>query len=484
MGGARWIGSHAPTVAVGRCAGLIQLRDSGPVISDGWRALAPSLSEALAAGIRDAVLDGQIRSTDRLPAERQLAEQLGVSRGTVAAAFASLRAEGWLSTRHGSGSTVRIPAALRLRYAPLTVDHAGPVLDLRQAMPAAPLDAYTAAVRDAAARSPRLLLEDGQPGPGAPELRELIASRLTGQGLPTGPQQILVTGGARAAMTLLAAHFRPRAAVAESPTYHGILAILRRPGRQLVPVAVTAHGWDTGQLQTAFGRASGGIAVLVPDFHNPTGALMTAGTRAEVAAVAASTGVTVIASEIMRDLDLRQPPAPAPRIPGAVTVGSLSKTVWGGLRIGWIRGPTRLIRELLLNPMCAVCAPPPMEQLIACALLPGLDLLIRQRASELRRQRDHLASALAGNSAWRFTLPQGGLWLWLRLSSISGDELAARAAAVGLALLPGSRFSPDGTHRSWLRFPYTAPPETLDKAASLLHQAVSEPDGTRGREGR
>jgi DNA-binding transcriptional MocR family regulator len=269
----------------------------------------------------------------------------------------------------------------------------------------------------------------------------------------------------------------------ESPAYHGILAILRRPGRQLVPVTVTAHGWDAGQLQTAFSRASGGIAVLVPDFHNPTGAVMTVEPRADIAALAASTGVTVIASEIMRDLDLRQPPAPAPRIPGAVTVGSLSKTVWGGLGVGWIRGPTRLIRELLLNPMCAVCVPPPMEQLIACALLPGLDLLIRQRASELRRQRDHLASALAGNSAWRFTLPQGGLWLWLRLSSISGDEVAARAAAIGLALLPGSRFSPDGTYRSWLRFPYTAPPETLGKAASLLHQAVSEPKDTRRESG-
>jgi DNA-binding transcriptional MocR family regulator len=204
---------------------LIQFQDNGPVISAGWRTLAPSLSEALAAGIRDAVLDGQIRSTDRLPAERQLAVQLGVSRGTVAAAFARLRAEGWLSTRHGSGSTVRIPAALRLRYAPLSVDHVGALLDLRRALPAAPHDAYMAAIRDAAARSPRLLLEDGEPGPGLPELRELIASRFTGQGLPTRPQQILVTGGARAAMTLLAAHFRPRAAVVESPTFYGIALI-------------------------------------------------------------------------------------------------------------------------------------------------------------------------------------------------------------------------------------------------------------------
>jgi DNA-binding transcriptional MocR family regulator len=291
MNDARRVAGHVPTVAAGRLAVLIQFGDNGPVIRADWRTLAPSLSTALAAGIRDAVLDGQIRSTDRLPAERQLAEQLGVSRGTVVAAFARLRAEGWLSTRRGSGSTVRIPAALRLRYAPLSVDHGGPLLDLRQALPAAPHDAYAAAIRDAAARSPRLLLEDGQPGPGLPELRELIASRFTSQGLPTQPQQILVTAGARAAMTLLAAHFRPRAAIVESPTYYGILAILRQPGRQLTPVTVTQHGWDADQ---------------------------------EISALAISTGVTVVANEVMRDLDLRQPPAPVPPIPGAVTVGSMN----------------------------------------------------------------------------------------------------------------------------------------------------------------
>jgi DNA-binding transcriptional MocR family regulator len=69
-------------------------------------------------------------------------------------------------------------------------------------------------------------------------------------------------------------------------------------------------------------------------------------------------------------------------------------------------------------------------------------------------------------------VPDGGLWLWLRLAGLSGDELAARAAAAGLALLPGSVFSPDGTHRNWLRISYTAPVPTLGRAADLLHAAL------------
>jgi DNA-binding transcriptional MocR family regulator len=438
-----------------------------------WRALAPSASEALAAAVRNAVLDGTMAVGGRLPAERRLAGELGVSRGTVAAAFARLRSEGWLSTRHGSGSTVRIPASLRLRYAPLAVEHAEDLLDLRRAVPAAPVDAYTAAARRALARSTRLLLGEGEPGPGLPELRERVAARLTGQGLPTGPDQVLITGGARAALTLLAAHLRPPVAVVESPAFYGIAAIVRRQARRLIPVTVTHHGWDTGQLAAAFRRARGGIAVLVPDFHNPTGALMSRETRAEVAGLAASTGVTVIASEIMRDLDLRESPAPMPRIRAAIIVGSLSKSIWGGLRIGWIRAPAPLIRELRLHPQCAVCSPPPMEQLIACELLPQLDDLLRHRTRELRSQRDHLTEALRQDSAWTFTPPPGGLWLWLRLARTSADALAAEAAASGLALLPGSAFSATGLLTNYLRLPFTAPPRALDKAVALLRVAHS-----------
>jgi DNA-binding transcriptional MocR family regulator len=158
---------------------VIQSTGSGPILGTDWRQLAPTLSEALARGIRNAVLDGQLRPAERLPAERRLAAQLGLSRGTVVTAYARLRAEGWLSTRRGSGSTIRVPASLRVRYAPLSIDQPGALLDLRRAVPAAPHDTYVASVHSALARSSGLLLEDGEPGPGLPRLRELIAARFT-----------------------------------------------------------------------------------------------------------------------------------------------------------------------------------------------------------------------------------------------------------------------------------------------------------------
>jgi DNA-binding transcriptional MocR family regulator len=452
---------------------VIQSAASGPALSADWRQLAPTLSEALARGIRDGVLDGQLRPAERLPAERRLAAQLGLSRGTVVAAYARLRAAGWLTTRRGTGSAIRIPATLRVRYAPLSIEQPGALWDLRRAVPAAPHDAYLASVRSALARSSGLLLEDGEPGPGLPRLRELIAARFTAERLPTSPQQILITAGARAAMSLLAAHLRPRVAIVENPTFFGILSILRRTASRISSIAVSPQGWNPRHINDAFSGLNGGIAILVPDFHNPTAAVMSWETRKEIAERARSARVTIIANEVIRDLDLRDPPAPVRRVPGAIIVGSLSKTVWAGLRVGWLRGPASLIRELQLNPLCAACVPPPLEQLIACELLPQLVSLTGQRTRELRHQRDYLVNALREEGGWDFNVPQGGLWLWMSHARVSGDALAARASDYGLALLSGSRFSLDGTLGGWLRFPFTAPVPTLGRALNLLRPAVA-----------
>ncbi|WP_440064511.1 MocR-like transcription factor YczR [Streptosporangium sp. OZ121] len=441
-------------------------------VQAGWRQPGRPLASSLAAALREAVLDGRVRVGDRLPSERRLAAELGVSRGTVVAALSRLREEGWLVTGHGSGSRVRLPRNLGERYAPLSVDGRDSLLDLRRAVPAAPREIVTGAVTRALARSAGLLLESGEPGAGLPELRELIARRHTAEGTATRPEQILVTSGARAALAMLVTHLGPRRTVVESPAFFDTLATLRRFGVRTVPARVTAEGWDGDQLATAFRESAGGAALLTPDFQNPTGALMAPRVRREVAELAARHGVTVIVDETLRDLDLRDRPVPEPRIGRAVTIGSMSKTVWGGLRVGWIRGSAALIRELLLDPVSGLYVPPPMEQLVACEIFPLMDGLLAQRRSELRRQRDHLASRLGENDAWSFSLPPGGLALWLRLDGVSGETLAGRAATAGLSLLPGSAFSPDGTLTGWLRVPYTAPVETLDRVVEHLEPAL------------
>lgn len=436
-----------------------------------WRREGTPLSESLAAALSDAVLDGRLQIDEPLPAERRMAAELGVSRGTVTAALALLRDRGWLVTRHGSASRIRLPARMGERYAPASVERQN-ALDLCRAVPAAPRQIYLDAMRRAMDRSTRTLLEDGEPGTGLPELRELVADRLTVQGLATRPDQLLITSGARAAMALLIAHLRPARAAVDSPAFFDTLATLRRFGARMIPMRVTAEGWDEARLAEGFQKAAGGVACIVPDFQNPTGVLMDAPTRRLVAELAIRHQVTVIADETMRDLDLRPMPAPEARIRGALLVGSLSKTVWGGLRVGWLRAPAATIRRLSLDPLSAACSPPPFEQLVACEVLPHLEPLLAERRAELRLQRDHLASGLEGTDAWSFALPPGGLALWLKLTHLSGEQVAMRAAGLGLSLFPGPRFSPDHTLTGWLRMPYTAPVEVLDRAMAKLYAAV------------
>ncbi|MEV5576821.1 PLP-dependent aminotransferase family protein [Spirillospora sp. NPDC052269] len=438
-----------------------------------WRRPDATLIAALDQAVRDAVLDGRIRTGSELPAERRLAAALGVSRGTVTAALDRLRDSGWVATRHGSASTVRLPPAAAERIAPISATgESGAVTDLRRAVPAAPQEAYLAAARRALDRAAPLLAEHGEPGPGLPELRASIAGRYTREGLATRPEQILVTSGARAALTLLAVHFEPRVAAVESPTYFDALHVLRGSGTRLAGVRVTAEGWDLDQLEAAFTAARGQLAYLVPDFQNPTGALMPLRTRRAVAELAERHRVTVIADETMRDLDLRDRPEPLPRIRGAVLIGSTSKAIWSGLRIGWIRAATPLIRRLQGHPLAGPLSVPPVQQLIAVELLDDLEPVLERRRGELRRRRDHLSALLGNDTRWDFTVPPGGLALWLRLAEVSADTVVERAGRNGVELTSGPRFAADATLTRHLRVPYTPPSNVLDRVAAVLDAAA------------
>ncbi|WP_327434151.1 MocR-like transcription factor YczR [Streptomyces sp. NBC_01236] len=446
-----------------------------------WRTKEGPLARSLAAAVREAVVDGRLPAGTRLPSERELARTLDLSRGTVVSALTLLRDDGWLHTRHGSGSVVRLPARLTERTTPWSLDRGGAGdadLDLTLAVTAAPHEAYLAAVGRAVERSAALLVDSGVATPGLPRLRALLAERYTRSGLATRPEQILVTSGAQAALTLLLDHLRtdPGApVVVENPTYPGALAILRRRRARLLPVPVTtAYGWDMEHLAETVRGKGPQLAYLIPDFHNPTGAHMTARARAEVAALAERHALTVVVDETMRDLDLRTPPRPEPHLSGArvIQIGSASKVLWSGLRVGWIRAGADLVRELVGNPLQAQLSSPPLEQLIAAELFgDGLGEVLAERRTRLRAQRDHLAGLLAElETGWTFTAPNGGLSIWLHLGpATTATELAARAAARGLAVSPGPLFAPDrATLAHHLRLPFTATPDVLTRAVALL----------------
>ncbi|BDZ55153.1 hypothetical protein GCM10025870_22260 [Agromyces marinus] len=242
-----------------------------------WRSGGGSAYRALAERIRLLILDGRIPVDTRLPAERDLAERLGLSRTTVTAAYRELREHRLLHSVRGSGSVARLPGAPAILPAPPAADY----LDFsKAALPALPWlpEVARAAVDDL----PAHLGDSGFDPIGLPDLRAAIADRYTARGLPTSPEQIMVTLGAQHAISLLSRALVGRGdrALIEAPTYPHAYEALRAAGARLVTVATSSHdaGADgfgaadeASDLVRAIGHANPVAAYLMPDFQNPTG---------------------------------------------------------------------------------------------------------------------------------------------------------------------------------------------------------------------
>ncbi|MFE0176919.1 PLP-dependent aminotransferase family protein [Streptomyces sp. NPDC059002] len=438
---------------------------------------------ALAHGVRTLLLDGRVPLHTRLPAERELATALAVSRATVTAAYDVLREGGYARSRRGAGTWTELPEGQR--PASVAAFPAGDgVLDLAVAAPGAPEPELTAALGAAAA-----MLAEHAPTPGyhpygIPELRAAVAERFTRRGLPTLPDQILITTGAQHALSLtLSLLGRPGDRVlVENPSYPNALDAIRGAGLRAVPVPVSEDGWDSGLVESSLRQAAPRLAYLVPDFQNPTGNLMPREQRVRILETARATGTWLLIDETIADIALDgPPPAPfaslAPHGAGeqVVTVGSLSKSHWGGLRIGWVRAGSRLVTELAMKRVPSDMATPVIEQLVALHLLRGMGDVLRERLPRLRAQRDALAASLARHlPEWRWQVPPGGLSLWVDLGRPVASALARAALDHGVRIEGGSRFGADpGTHEHRLRVPYTLSADLLEQAAQRLAAALA-----------
>ncbi|MFE9369553.1 PLP-dependent aminotransferase family protein [Streptomyces sp. NPDC006711] len=432
----------------------------------------------LARAIRTLLLDGRIPLRTRLPAERELAVALEVSRATITAAYDLLRESGYAVSRRGAGTWTELPTGANPSNVARYQAPDG-VIDLAMAAPDAPAAELAAAFELAGPELARHAATTGYHPLGLPELRAAVAERYTRRGLPTLPDQILITTGAQSAVSLVVNLIgRPGdRALVESPSYPNGLDAVRHAGLRLTPVPVSEDGWDSELLHCALRRTAPRLAYLIPDFHNPTGELMSADRRAGLLRAARGTGTWLLIDETLAEIAL-DAPAPAPFVSLAhrgeseqiVTVGSLSKTHWGGLRIGWVRAGSRLITELAALRVHVDLAPSLVDQLLAKALLPGMDEVLRTRLHQLRERRDALAAALGRHlPRWRWRTPPGGLCLWVDLGAPVAGALARAARTHGVSIEPGSRFAADpGTHEHRLRLPFVREPEVLEEGVRRL----------------
>jgi len=460
------------------------------VLLDSWRASSAPGYLALADRIRLLVLDGRLPVGTRLPSERDLSAHLGVSRTTVAAAYAALRDGGHIDSVRGSGSVVRLPTRIAL---PRPTSTEG-LLDLtKAALPAA--EGIAEAAQRAAGRLGAYLGDSGYDQIGRPVLREAIAERYRRRGLETSADQIVVTLGAQHAIALLARVLVGRGdrAVVEAPGYPHAFEALRVAGARLVPVSVTVDGgWDEPALMQTLRRTSPPVAYLMPDFHNPTGATMPAEQRARVLEAAAAEGTIVVVDETMAELAIdgvgagdaagagAGRPLPMAAYGRAVSIGSVGKSLWGGLRIGWIRADRPLVDRLVRARSAGDLGTPVLEQLVVAELLADLDTVLEARAAHLRRGRDRVVAGLrSAFPSWDVPSPAGGLSTWVGLGAPVSSQLTLAARREGLLLAAGPVFGVDGAFERFLRVPFSYGETETDRALAALRSAWDGIDGVQ-----
>jgi DNA-binding transcriptional MocR family regulator len=225
----------------------------------------------------------------------------------------------------------------------------------------------------------------------------------------------------------------------------------------------------------------------MPDGANPTGARLSAAGRRRLAATLWQQGVRVVVDEVATGLHLDDDPELPPFAAGlpdaaTITVGSLAKSVWGGLRVGWLRTEAALAEQLRAAFSLRQLSVGVVDQLAAVALLPQLDTVLARRRAELRERRDVLRAELARLLPdWAVPRPEAGLSLWCRLpTGVSSAALVAAAAPHGLVLAEGRAFGTGSAFDDHLRLPFTLPPDRLREAAALLARAA---EGVRPRPG-
>ena len=436
----------------------------------------------LRQALQELIGDGRIPIGTRLPSERAVTQVLELSRNTVTRAYADLIAAGFATVRRGSGTYAAAPLERRRAH-----DH---VLHARSATPtsegaidllcaaSAATPGVAAAYERALAALPAYLGGDGYLPSGLAALQARLADDYARRGLPTRPEQIVITSGALAAIAVVArALSRPGDRVMiESPVYSNAIETLRLGGGHLVSSPLGEDGWDLDGIEATLQQTAPHLAYLIPDFQNPTGLLMREGERARYAAALRASRTVALVDETLQPLSLTDAPMPGPfaaHAPNAITIGSASKLFWGGVRVGWIRAPRDLVERLVRARVQIDLGTSLFDQLVVLELLRD-DSIATLRRAQLRQRRDALAQAIAEHlPGWRFRLPDGGLTLWLQLPYGSATQLAARMDALGVHLAPGPVFSVEGGGDPWLRLPFAKPEDQLREAVTRIAQVWS-----------
>src|SRR3954453_8441190 len=479
---------------------LSDLQREGPV----------SVTQQLVDRFVEAIETVALEPGEKLPTTRALAAETAVNHLTAARVYRRLAELGYVTATVGRGTFVRAlgPAAadeqgddwqawalpeLPQSYAMQITDDAfrlgtdPDVISLSSGFPSPRLfpveeleRASAATWRDAGGGAIEYLVAEGLFA-----LREQIAARGREHGFAPEPDEIIVTSGARQAIDLVArALVEPSdVVVVESPTYAGLLSSLRGTGARVIGVPFDRDGLDTDALERVLTRHEVKLVALQTACQNPTGRDMSPARRERLAQLARERNFFVLEDGVYSDLHFESEPTRALRelAPGHVLyVDSLSKTVGGGLRIGWIAARGPVFDRLALLKLETDFHSNTLSQHIAARYLASGGYA-RQLASTIpfyRERRDALLAALERHLAGedRAEKPQGGHHVWLELvRPVDERALFREGVRHGVTFPPGSTVSPERTAQTTLRMSFSLlDPDELDEGVRRVARALRE----------
>lgn len=456
-----------------------------------WAAGSGPLHRKLADAIRAGIERGELRVGTRLPPERAFAAQVSVSRSTVFAAWETLKREGWLESRRGSGTWTTMPSTRNVLED--RVDSMASLHGIfRQGAQDEPIDfttgqlegtaVLTAAVADLVACDldglPRRHYLSPQ---GLDELRDAVAERFRAEQVPTRAEQILITTGYQQALTLVGSLFvrAGETAVVESPTSLGALDALRAIGARVRGVRVDDHGHAVEELVALMSEAHPRLVYLTPTHHNPTGSTLPGLHRRRIARIAGELEIAVVEdlSHAPIGFDASPPPPIAHYDDTAsiISIGSMSKLFWSGLRIGWIRASEELIAQLGRMKAVADLGTPLLSQAVAARLLRRFDDVLAERREQVPGRLAALENGLREQLPdWEWQTPEGGLALWAKLPCGSATAFTQLALRRGVVVLPGPLLSATEAHDDRVRLTCHLTPGLIDEGVRRLSAAWDE----------
>jgi GntR family transcriptional regulator / MocR family aminotransferase len=362
------------------------------------------LAGQVAAELRTAIRSGRLAGGARLPASRDLARDLWMSRGVVVEAYEQLVAEGFLVSRQGSGTRVADvrPAAPAGDATPASTAPPDLAYDLRVGTPdlsAFPRRAWLAAVRQVMKTAPHQALGYGDPG-GVPELRAELAAYLRRvRAADADPEQLVLVGGVAQGLHLIIrtlARAGPIPLAVEDPHSVRTLALLEAAGAVRVPVPVDQEGIDVDALRRTAARA----VMVTPAHQYPTGVVLSPRRRAELVAWAAEVDGLVLEDDY--DAEFRYDRDPVGCLQAlspqrVVLLGSVSKSLAPGLRLGWLAAPPRLAEAVRVARATSDLGSPVIDQLALAQLIASgaYDRQLRLLRRRYRARRDAMTDALA-----------------------------------------------------------------------------------------